>query len=222
MDKKLSGFIIGKPKVSEFSNEVVLSEKDKPIVLRIYGKDVDIDIDNDNNLIINNINSLIMRGKDMIEEFESSDETYSKDKTIKCLKYFLESLESISIVSKQILLSSKQIQINASEKLELFSKDIKLGSLETTELPDDEENYDYDYVLTQKKFGRWWKNIIKPFIDKITDLENKYNNHRHNVFGNITGSASEISINTLLDFESVNESASTTESLVSSQTTKTI
>lgn len=219
MNKKLSGLIIGTPNESEFSNNKVLSEKDNPIILKLYGKNVDIDIDFDNNVLMNNMNSLIQRGKELIQEFENNDETIKEDKNIKCLRFFIESLNLISITSKQLIISANKTKIIASQNLELLSKDIKLGSLENLDNLNisDEENLEYDYVLSYKKFNRWWKNAMKPFINKINEFENKYNLHTHS--GIVPPPIGE---DGLQNYHQINNKATTSEGNVPSKTTKVI
>ena len=219
MDKKTAGIILGKPKVSEFSTEGISSENNNPIILKIYAKDVDIDFDLDNNVFIKDVNNLITRGKNLKQEFEQSDENISKDKSIKCLRYFLEALETISIGSKQILMSSELLKITASENIKILSKNIELGSLEDTEglNLDDEENLKYDYILTNRKFNRWWKNVLNPFMNKITEFMTKYDIHTHS--GTVPPPLGEDAIR---DFKPINEKAGTSEKLIPSKTTKTI
>lgn len=217
MDKKTVGIILGKPKPSEFSNEQIVSENNNPIILKVYAKDVDFDFDLDNNVYLKNVNNLIERGKNLIQEFENSDETYSKDKNIKCLRYFLDSLETISLTSNEFLISSQILKMTASETIKLLSKDIELGSLEDIDNLDDDEDLKYDYVLTNKKFNRWWRNVLNPFMNKINEFMNHYNVHTHS--GTVPP---PLGSDAIRQYKDINDKASTSEKLISSKTTKTI
>lgn len=219
MDKKTAGLIIGKPKPSEFSNEGIVSEDNNPVIVKLYSKDVDIDFDLNNNVFAKNINKLIFRGKELVSELEMSDENISKDKNIKCLRYFVDALETISLSAKQITLSSHVMNMSASDNFKLISKDITLGSLEDVDglNTEDEENLQHDFVVTNKKFGRWWKNTLEPFMNKITEFMTKYDTHTHG--GTVPP---PLGSDMIKDFKNINNKASSSGNLVPSKTTKVI
>jgi hypothetical protein len=219
MEKKTAGLIIGKPKPSEFSTSVVESESNNPVIIKLYSKDIDIDFDLDNNIYINNVNNLITRGKNLVNELETSDENISKDKNIKCLRFFLESLETISLTTKKMAISTEILNLTASDKFKLTSRDIQLGSLEDLDGIDkeDEENIEYDFVLSNRKFSRWWTNILEPFMSKVTEFMTKYDTHTHG--GTVPP---PLGNDMIKDFKKINDEASSSEKLISSKTTKVI
>jgi hypothetical protein len=226
MDKKLAGLLLA-PKISEFSNEPELSQKQQPIVLKIYGKEVDFEIDLDNNVYLKNINFLIQRGKEIIQEFDKSDEIYKEDKSVKCLKFLMEALETISLTTKELIISNEVLKISASESMRLLSKDIELGSLENLEGLDhvnNPENLNYDFLVTINKLKKWWSNTLKPVFSKLTELDNKYNSHIHllDIPHGKTIPGVEVTGYNITGFENVNSKASTAEKLIPSKTTKAI
>lgn len=225
MDKKLAGLLLA-PKISEFSNEPELSQKQQPIVLKLYGKEVDFDIDLDNNVYLKNINTLIQKGKEIVQEFDKSDEIYKEEKSIKCLKFLMEALETISLTTKELIISNEVLKVSASESMKLLSKDIELGSLEDLEgleVDDNPENLNYDYLVTINKLKKWWTNTLKPVFSKLTELDNLYNTHVHtlDIPLGLTNPVTASGYN-ITGFNQVNNKASTAEKLIPSKTTKTI
>ena len=224
MEKKLAGIIVGKVKPSEYSTVALKSSEGETILIKIYSKDVDIDFDLDNNVLIKNINKLLVEGKNQIEQFENSTEEIENEKIINCLKGIITALEEINLEAEKFIITSKNFKVGSSEDIQLLSKEVILGSLEdvTGLNEDDEENFEYDYVVTKRKLETWWTDKMKPVMDKLNEhISNyndsilKYSTHTHGMVpppldGKVTKNYGSIS------------NADSIGGLVSSKTTKTI
>jgi hypothetical protein len=218
MKKKTSGVIIGKVKKSEFSDQNAESDFEQPIILKIYSRDIDFDFDLDNNATLKNLNNFAIEGKKLLLRFEETDVVTEKD-IRSTIEYVVNSLESIIMTTKQYIINSEKIKLLASENILLGSREIMLGQLEDIEELEEgnEENFEYDYIVTKKKLERWWGNNIKPFVNKIDEFIKKYNLHSHG--GMVPPPVSEDGVR---NFKEPLENSQTTDKLIASKTTKAL
>ena len=225
MEKKLAGIIVGKVKPSEYSTVALKSSEGETILIKIYSKDVDIDFDLDNNVLIKNINKLLIEGKNQIEQFENSTEEIENEKIINCLKGIITALEEINLEAEKFIITAKNFRVGSSEDIQLLSKEVLLGSLEdVTGLDlDNEENVEYDYVVTKNKLERWWGEKMKPVLAQLNNFIGKYNEsmvkysvHTHGMV------PPPLDGKEFTGYQDTNNDANNLTDLVSSKTTKTI
>jgi len=181
-DRPLAEMNLGNPKTSNNSEELLLSSiTKKPIVFSQRGGNVNIEIDEDDNLIIFSEKSFILQLKEFLLSFQNID-IKTEDLDIKANKTVIDSTEKIDTKTQEYRLDSETTEINSSKEITLSSPVVKIGEIyqEGEEFEEFQIGVEYESVLTEMKFRKWWNSELKPVLEYLKSyIDDKYNNHIH-------------------------------------------
>lgn len=213
---------LGNPQPDPNQKDLILSKKQSPITFRLEGNtltETNLDFDLDGNVLLYNIKDLLLEGKKLEILFEDSLNFQSNQELLmSCLSFGLKAHKmSLEIVQSIYLNSEKDISL-VSKEINILSPEIKLGYPNKDILDLENEEYDlnigYDFILTRKKLIKFLENIIKPFVEEVQTLEEKFNSHTN-------GGQTLDAIFKLTD-QSGSNAAKEYESLQGSKTTKSL
>lgn len=190
--KPSAELILGNPKLSDFSDEITLSEEGEPITTRYGSFDSYIEFDLAGNFFNEVAGNMAIIARKYKSELESKTENVENNVLLNCLNNIITATENIKInANKGLEISSgDKLTISSSKEIFLNSPSVLIGNsfgIDYNE-NDPEEKYKeereeikskYDSVLTVNKFNEWYTSNFKPFIKIVKAFMQKYNQHGH-------------------------------------------
>lgn len=175
--------LVGGNKIND--NQFENSPAKSPIIGGMRGIGSSQIFDLEGNLFLSLLNNFNLICKAYVSTLESKTETIENDNTITALKQIITATETINLTALDIDLNgSKSVSIN-SEKINLNSPEIVLGSIISSEVGENEDEdvkklkLNPDGIMTVGKFVYFYNKNIKPLFKMLDNLTTKYNSHTH-------------------------------------------
>lgn len=171
---------VGNP-APEGETYLIFYETGNKIAYRVRVRDAYFGADNKNNFVIKgngfiqDLKDFNIKSDNIITDSTNNTET-SKNKQINA--------ESCGInVGKELIVSGKKITLIADEIL--LKGEVKIGNTTMVKKEKGEDLtqdvFDYDAVMTVKKFEQFYKKKFYRFFDWVVKSFNEYNKHTHGV-----------------------------------------